>query len=66
MYLNLEIEILRCKINKKDIAKTIGKTLVTLKQKMNGESSFTYDEAIKIQETFFKEYDLKELFKKEE
>lgn len=48
MYLNLEIEILRCKINKKEIAKTIGKTLVTLKQKMNGESSFTYDEAIKI------------------
>lgn len=65
MYLNLEVEILKKKIKKEEIARTIGKTLNTLKQKMIGTSSFTYDEAVKIQETFFQNYDLKELFKNE-
>ncbi|MDD7374050.1 MAG: hypothetical protein SO136_04885 [Sarcina ventriculi] len=43
----------------------IDKTLNTLRQKMMGTSNFTYDEAVKIQETFFENYDLKELFKNE-
>ena len=32
--------------------------------KVDGNTYFTYDEALKIQETFFPEFDLKELFKK--
>lgn len=65
MYLNLEVEILKHKIKKEEIAKVIDKTLNTLRQKMIGTSNFTYDEAVKIQETFFQNYDLKELFKNE-
>ncbi len=65
MYLNLEVEILKHKIKKEEIAKVIDKTLNTLRQKMMGTSNFTYDEAVKIQETFFENYDLKELFKNE-
>ena len=65
MYLNLEVEILKHKIKKEEIAKVIDKTLNTLRQKMRGTSNFTYDEAVKIQETFFENYDLKELFKNE-
>ena len=65
MYLNLEVEMLKKKIKKEEIATTIGKTLNTLRQKMIGTSSFTYDEVVKIQETFFQNYDLKELFKNE-
>ena len=65
MYLNLEVEILKHKIKKEEIAKVIDKTLNTLRQKMMGTSNFTYDEAVKIQETFFEKYDLKELFKNE-
>ena len=65
MYLNLEVEILKHKIKKEEIAKVIDKTLNTLRQKMMGTSNFTYDEAVKIQETFFENYDLIELFKNE-
>lgn len=65
MYLNLEVEILKHKIKKEEIAKVIDKTLNTLRQKTMGTSNFTYDEAVKIQETFFENYDLKELFKNE-
>ncbi|WP_265342522.1 hypothetical protein [Sarcina ventriculi] len=43
----------------------IDKILNTLRLKIMGTSSFTYDEAVKIQETFFENYDLKELFKNE-
>lgn len=65
MYSNLEAEIVRKKIRKPVIAKAIGRTYNTLNLKIAGKYSFTYDEALKIQEEFFPEYDLKELFKKE-
>ncbi|CEK30276.1 hypothetical protein JGS6364_09221 [[Clostridium] sordellii] len=64
MYLNLEAEIARKKIKKASIAKYIGKTYNTLNLKLSGKYSFTYDEALKIQEQFFPECDLKMLFKK--
>ncbi len=63
MYTNLEAEIVRKKLSKETIAKAIGKTYNTLTLKLNGKYSFTYDEALIIQETFFPGYDLKELFK---
>ena len=62
MYKNLEAEIVRHNISKNDIAKVIGKNYITLTLKLRGKSSFLYEEAVKIQETFFPEYDLKELF----
>lgn len=64
MYNNLEAEIVRKKINKKDIAKKIGRTYNTLNLKIAGKYQFTYNEALEIQESFFPEYDFKKLFKK--
>ncbi|MEF9991358.1 MAG: hypothetical protein RR657_01515 [Peptostreptococcaceae bacterium] len=64
MHNNLEAEITRKRINKQKIATTIGRTYNTLNLKISGKYPFTYDEAIKIQEEFFPECDLKDLFKK--
>lgn len=66
MYLNLEAEIVRSNIPKENIAKAIGKTYNTLTLKLNGKYPFTYDEALKIQETFFPNIELKVLFKREQ
>lgn len=63
MHNNLQAEIKRKNINKKLIASSIGKTYNTLNLKISGKYPFTYDEALKIQETFFSEFNLKELFK---
>lgn len=63
MYNNLEAEIVRKKVKKEQIAKKIGKTYNTLMLKMSGKYSFTYDEAILIQETYFPDCNIKELFK---
>ncbi len=63
MFNNLEAEIKRKNIRKNDIAKAIGKTYNTLTLKMAGKYPFTYDEALKIQETFFPESEIKDLFK---
>lgn len=64
MHNNLQAEIVRKKINKQMIADAIGRTYNTLNLKISGKYSFTYDEAIKIQERFFPDCDLKELFEK--
>lgn len=63
---NLEAEIVRKKINKKDVAKSINKTYITLMQKISGKYPFTYAEAVQIQETFFPDCDIKELFKSDQ
>lgn len=59
---NLEAEIVRKKIKKDKIANEIGKTYSTLLKKISGEYPFTYEEALLIQEKFFPECDIKELF----
>lgn len=66
MYTNLEAEIVRKKLSKEIIANAIGKTYNTFTLKLNGKYSFTYDEALIIQETFFPECDIKYLFKKDD
>lgn len=63
MHNNLEAEIKRKKINKKIIALKIGRTYNTLNLKISGKFPFTYDEALKIQEEFFPDIELKELFR---
>lgn len=64
MYLNLEAEIIRRKIPKNDIANFIGKSYTTFIFKLSGKSNFTYEEALKIQEKFFPDMDIKYLFQK--
>ena len=49
-------------INPKWHCKSYRKNYITLTLKLCGKSSFLYEKAVKIQETFFPEYDLKELF----
>ncbi len=65
MYYNLEAEIVRKNISKEVIAKKINKTYNTLSQKLNGKYPFTYDEALIIQENYFPNIELKELFKRD-
>lgn len=64
MYRNLEAEIARIGADKHDLAKSIGRTYNTFLCKMRGEYPFTYDEAVKIQENFFPNTDIKILFTK--
>ena len=66
MYPNLEAEIARKRIKKPILASAIGRSYNTLNLKIAGKYPFTYDEALKIQEEFFPDYDLKELFKQEQ
>lgn len=63
MHNNLQAEIKRKNISKRVIASSIGKSYNTLNLKISGKYSFTYDEALKIQEEFFPEIEIKELFK---
>lgn len=64
MYPNLEAEIARKRIKKPVMAKVIGRTYNTLNLKISGKYPFTYEEALKIQEEFFPDCDLKKLFEK--
>ena len=65
MYANLKAEIARSRIPKEIIAKAIHKTYVTFTMKLNGKSSFLYEEALTIQEKFFPEVDIKYLFQRD-
>lgn len=64
MYNNLEAEIIRKKIDRRAIAKSIGRTYNTFNLKVSGKYPFTYDEALLIQEKYFPECDIKKLFSK--
>ncbi|MCR1954098.1 hypothetical protein NSA24_04510 [Clostridioides mangenotii] len=66
MHRNLEAEFIRKNINKDIVAKTIKRTRRTLDLKIQGRFPFTYDEAVEIQERYFPECDLKDLFRKSE
>lgn len=63
MYNNLAAEIARKKLNKCVMAKVIKKSRNTLNCKIAGKYPFTYEEALKIHETFFSDCDFKYLFK---
>ena len=47
-----------------DMADLLGVKYQTISEKINGKSDFKFGEAIKIQETFFPEYEIKYLFSK--
>lgn len=64
MYNNLIAEMARNHFKRDIIAKTIKKSYNQTREKINGKSSFTYDEALTIQETLFPELELKYLFEK--
>lgn len=59
---NLEMEMTRKKITKKELATVIGMPTRTLYEKMSGRSKFTMEEAFIIRDTFFPDLTLDYLF----
>lgn len=66
MFINLDKAIHKKRINKTDLAQLLGVTYNTVCAKINGSSTFTLDEALKIHESNFPEYDFKFLFFKDD
>ena len=58
----LESEIILRKISKKDIYSLLGLQANTFTLKLNGNLRFSLDEAIRIQETFFPDISVNQLF----
>lgn len=64
MYNNLLAEIARKKLTKQRIREELDVSQSTFYSKLNGNTSFTLDEAFKIYKTFFPETDFIYLFQK--
>lgn len=62
MFKNLEAEMVRKGVSKKEMAALIGVSYNTMRNKINGKQKFFYDEACKIREHFFPELSLEYLF----
>lgn len=59
----VRVEMARKLITIKEMAKELNCTRDTLSNKLSGRTMINLDEAIILNEKFFPEYDLKELFK---
>lgn len=66
MYRNLEAEMVRENITRKDLAKTLDVRYATIIDKLKGRYSFTLDEAFKIRNRYFPHLSFEYLFKTEE
>lgn len=64
--LNLRGEMAKRKITIEDLAAYLGIHRNSVANKLNGSSSFSIEESVKIQEHYFPEKELKYLFAKEE
>ena len=63
--LNLKIEMMKKNISLEEIASCLGIHRNSVANKIKGESSFTIEESIKIQENFFPNHELRYLFQRE-
>lgn len=61
-YSNLIGEMAKRKIEKYKVARELGIHVNSFRNKLNGKTSFSVDEAIQIQETFFPDLEIKYLF----
>lgn len=61
---NLRAEMARRRIEINDIAELLGIHRNSVSNKLNGNSNFTIEESMAIQESFFPELELKYLFQK--
>lgn len=66
MYRNLEAEMVRNGIYRKDLAKLLNVRYATVVQKLNGRYKFNLDEAFNIKNTYFPNFDIEYLFKADE
>lgn len=64
--LNLRGEMAKCNVSIEDIANLLKIHRNSVANKLKGDSSFSIDESMKIQEKFFPNLELKFLFKKGE
>ncbi len=63
--INLKGEMAKRRIKIEDIANVLQIHRNSASNKINGETSFSIDEAVKVKETFFPELSLKFLFEKQ-
>lgn len=61
---NLRGEMAKRKVSIEDLAELLGIHRNSVSNKLNGNSSFTIDESVKIQEKYFPDLELKYLFSK--
>ena len=61
-YINLEAEMVRKGLSKKDIAEILGIRIATVYNKLSGKHPFTLDEALKIRNKHFPDFTLEYLF----
>ncbi len=64
MYANLKGELTKKSITNRELANFLGKHENTIGYKLDGEGSFSIEEAFRIKEHFFPNYELKFLFEK--
>lgn len=62
MFKNLEAEMVRKSITRKDIADLINVSYNTVSNKLNGNNRFFFDEAYKIKKKYFPEHSIEYLF----
>lgn len=65
MYKNLDAEMARIGISKKDLAKFLNQRYPTVVDKTNGKSRFRLDEAMAIKKRFFPDKSIEYLFEAE-
>ena len=63
---NLIAEMKRYGITVADIQRLLGVSEKTVRNKLSGETDFTYHEALKIRDSFFPNYRMEYLFYREE
>lgn len=66
MYKNLEAEMVRKGITRRDLAVLLNVRYATISLKLNGKSKLYYEEALKIKQTYFPEYSVEYLFETKE
>ena len=66
VYKNLEAEMVRNGITRKDISSFLNVRYATVVQKLNGRYKFNLDEALIIKKNFFPELSLEYLFQTDE
>jgi len=62
VYKNLEAEMVRIGIARKDLAALLNVRYATIVDKLKGKSSFTLDEALRIKNSFFPNLSIEYLF----
>lgn len=62
---NLEAEMARMGIQRKDLAEKLGVRTATISDKLNGKFPFTLDEVVAIKREFFPKFSLEYLFSNE-